>query len=168
MLICIQDVTSYVIARTLGAVDATRASTSAEPASTDAPTILISQETTEGATLAEDTPPTSDSLETLREHEARLRATAHGRGPYFFTPLEEHSLALSGVGVFSPAASQPGSPVLERRSLSALSLEAGSVRWRNNASGLDIANTSALFGERDEEDENSGSDGIMRRRTTTQ
>jgi hypothetical protein len=37
--------------------------------------------------------------------------------PYFFTPHEEHSMALSGVGVFSPAATRPSSPVIERKSI---------------------------------------------------
>jgi hypothetical protein len=164
LYIHVQDVTSYVIARTLDAVDATRAPTSAGPATTDAPTILVSQEE---ALLSEDTSPASETLDTLREHEVRARATAQGRGPYFFTPHEENSLTLSGVGVFSPAASRPGSPVLERRSLSALSLEAGSMRHRKNASGLDITGASTFFKEHNVEDEDGDNDMIVRRRTTT-
>lgn len=144
-------------------MDATQASTSAQTGSTDTPAILISQETTDDASLAKDSPPAPASSSKLR-----LRTTAHGGGPYFFTPLEENSLALSGVGVFSPAASQPGSPVLERRSLSALSLETGSVRRRKNTTRMNVANTSALFSEHNEEDAGEDeSDLIVRRRTTT-
>jgi hypothetical protein len=67
----------------------------------------------------------------LDEHESLGRAPApsFGFGPAFFDPHE----ALAGAGVFSPAASAPGSPMLECRvSLSALAAlaggEAGSVR----------------------------------------
>jgi hypothetical protein len=111
-------VTSYVIARTLGA-------TEPDP---------------EPMHGSESEPASSSSApdpDRLRVPDAP--APSFGFGPAFFGSHE----ALAGAGVFSPAASAPGSPVLERRaSLSALAAlaggelaPAGSVRRRANVSG---------------------------------
>jgi hypothetical protein len=138
------DVTSYVIARTLGVIDDTKASTSdtkrdAEDEEKSGlvldsanPTILVSDES--GVGLADGTLPTpsasTPTLATARAQEAQLQQTvkppiqgrqrspseSHSTTPFFFSPHEEHSLQLSGVGVFSPAASRPGSPDIGKRS----------------------------------------------------
>ncbi|PCH43619.1 hypothetical protein WOLCODRAFT_164590 [Wolfiporia cocos MD-104 SS10] len=101
VLLTLLDVTSYVIARTLGVIDDTKAATSApepepEPAA-EAPPIVV-QPAPQAAPLAMMTPPAT----------------------YFRNPLEEEgNLRLSGVGMFSPAPSQPPSPTLARRELGA-------------------------------------------------
>ncbi|KAI0958581.1 hypothetical protein AcV7_004368 [Taiwanofungus camphoratus] len=101
VLLTLLDATSYVIARTLGVVDDTKASTSeTEPG--DTPAIVVHADTeappepgAEGVPLT--TPPAT----------------------YFRNPMEEEgNLRLSGVGMFSPAPSQPPSPTLSRRELS--------------------------------------------------
>jgi hypothetical protein len=130
--------TSYVIARTLGAT---------EPEPEPVP---------ESESESEPAPSSSDYL---RAPDApRGRASSFGFGPAFFGSHE----ALAGAGVFSPAASAPGSPVLERRaSLSALAALAGgelappgSVRRRANVSG-----GLGLYSEEEEEE----AEGIVRR-----
>jgi hypothetical protein len=131
-----QDVTSYVIARTLGATER-----DPEPVLESVP---------ESESESEPAP----SSDRLRVPDAP--ASSFGFGPAFFGSHE----ALAGAGVFSPAASAPGSPVLERRaSLSALAAlaggelaPAGSVRRRANVSG-----GLGLYSEEEEEE------GIVRR-----
>lgn len=93
-----QDVTSYVIARTLGVIDDTKASTSAGgPSEVDTPTIVVQPESPPPTQTTMTTPPPT----------------------YFHGPMEEDgNLELSGVGMFSPAPSQPPSPTLSRRELS--------------------------------------------------
>jgi hypothetical protein len=143
MITAQQDVTSYLIARTLGVIDATHASTSDRPFrpeqshehedtpdpsySTAVPTILVSDESSSG-TMQDESLPRPDApreeVVAARAHEDRLRDAAHvapvARRPsanstsYFFTPHEEQSMALSGVGVFSPAGTRTSSPVTER------------------------------------------------------
>lgn len=94
-----QDVTSYVIARTLGVIDDTKASTSETGPPTDGPgtpSIVIQSESTTGSSQPATTPPST----------------------FFRNPLEEEgNLRLSGVGMFSPAPSQPPSPTMSRREL---------------------------------------------------
>lgn len=94
-----QDVASYVIARTLGVIDETKASTSGELEHPRAgqlhqnqPTIVVDDS---DVSLAAATP-----LPPEHEHE---HEDVHG------------NLKLSGVDTFSPAPSQPGSPTLQRR-----------------------------------------------------
>ncbi|KZT72114.1 hypothetical protein DAEQUDRAFT_723282 [Daedalea quercina L-15889] len=94
------DVTSYVIARTLGVIDDTKASTSETGSITteaDTPVIVIQPESPPPAQIPLTTPPPT----------------------YFPGPMEEDgNLELSGVGMFSPAPSQPPSPTISRRELS--------------------------------------------------
>ncbi|KAI8993070.1 hypothetical protein BD414DRAFT_483210 [Trametes punicea] len=119
ILLTLLDVASYVIARTLGIVDATKASTSgeletAEQLHANKPAVNIQDES----------PPSSASEEASSKAESRggegreERRFAHAVPPssYFRNPTEEEgNLQLSGVGTFSPAPSQPGSPTLQRR-----------------------------------------------------
>ena len=106
-----QDIASYGIARTLGVVDAVKASTSDKAtvhhptATLRAPAIHIS---------ASDSDAASSEYESDRPAPP---ATAGSSGPSLFYVGEGSGLALSGVGVFSPAASQPPSPTLSRQSL---------------------------------------------------
>lgn len=105
-----QDIASYGIARTLGVVDAVKASTS------DKATVHAT------AAAARRTPAirisASDSDAASSEYDSdRPAAPATGSGPSLFYVGEGSGLALSGVGVFSPAASQPPSPTLSRQSL---------------------------------------------------
>ncbi|KAI0733153.1 hypothetical protein C8Q72DRAFT_881617 [Fomitopsis betulina] len=97
-ILTLLDVTSYVIARTLGVIDDTKASTSAGgPSEVDTPTIVVQPESPPPTQTTMTTPPPT----------------------YFHGPMEEDgNLELSGVGMFSPAPSQPPSPTLSRRELS--------------------------------------------------
>ncbi|KAF9820271.1 hypothetical protein IEO21_01485 [Rhodonia placenta] len=99
VLLTLLDVTSYVIARTLGVIDDTKASTSETGPPTDGPgtpSIVIQSESTTGSSQPATTPPST----------------------FFRNPLEEEgNLRLSGVGMFSPAPSQPPSPTMSRREL---------------------------------------------------
>lgn len=96
----LQDVASYLIARTLGVIDDTKASTSETggvPSEVDTPIIVVQPESPPPTQTTMTTPPPT----------------------YFRGPMEEDgNLELSGVGMFSPAPSQPPSPTLSRRELS--------------------------------------------------
>ncbi|KAH9949604.1 hypothetical protein B0H21DRAFT_102710 [Amylocystis lapponica] len=101
VLLLLLDVVSYVIARTLGVIEDTKASTSetlVAPSTPSTPSIAIHDASApDPDTLPLTTPPPI----------------------YFRNPTEEEgNLRLSGVGTFSPAPSQPPSPTLSRRELS--------------------------------------------------
>jgi len=127
------DVTSYVIARTLGIVDVVKASTSDNVNET---TQLISQPVpstlTQGTSLAR----SSEDLDLApSEHQqTQTQSAACHKGHDAAAHLEEspvsgdsirpqaffvgdEDLQLSGVGVFSPATSSPPSPILPRVNL---------------------------------------------------
>ncbi|TBU33854.1 hypothetical protein BD309DRAFT_951429 [Dichomitus squalens] len=101
ILLTLLDVASYLIARTLGVIDETKASTSGE----------------NDHHVHADTAPGTLNLAhqpriVIQEDVDTARAAA--------TPLPEGdddtlNLKLSGVDTFSPAPSQPGSPTLQRR-----------------------------------------------------
>jgi len=118
VLLTLLDVTSYVIARTLGVVDSTKASTSDKHAPH-----------TPGAadSVALHTPATAsgDADGTRKGHrqgpQGRLKLDVQdvlhqplydSPPSFFFSPSEEK---LSGAGLFSPVASRPASPPVERR-----------------------------------------------------
>ena len=113
----LQDVTSYVIARTLGDTSAYTSDKTPAPASASATAPIPATPATPAAppatphpahapTAAEaESPPAIVVVQPGSPHAARFPA---------FAGAEER---LAGVGVFSPAASQPGSPVLGRRQL---------------------------------------------------
>ncbi|KAI0675243.1 hypothetical protein C8Q78DRAFT_1075547 [Trametes maxima] len=111
IILTLLDVASYVIARTLGVIDETKASTSGELETTEhlranKPTIVIQDESFSSSS------PSGDADTDAAEH------LPHTTPPssYFRNPTEEEgNLQLSGVGTFSPAPSQPGSPTLQRR-----------------------------------------------------
>lgn len=48
---------------------------------------------------------------------------------YFFSPTEEATMRLSGADVFSPAASRPPSPVVDRKQTSRRQSRSGSQIW---------------------------------------
>ncbi|RDX55057.1 hypothetical protein OH76DRAFT_1397401 [Lentinus brumalis] len=94
-ILTLLDVASYVIARTLGVIDETKASTSGGPESTgNPPTIVVHPDSGDtNLSLAASTPlPREPSEEDV-----------------------DGNFKLSGVDTFSPAPSQPGSPTLQRR-----------------------------------------------------
>ncbi|TFK44370.1 hypothetical protein BDQ12DRAFT_730436 [Crucibulum laeve] len=124
------DIASYGIARTLGVVDDVKASTS------DKSTIHITNDTP-AIRVHGPSSPDSDSTYTDSERESTImdhtlhnrRSVLHDAAPYesndslnvtspphvYYT--EESNLKLSGVGMFSPAASEPASPTISRRHL---------------------------------------------------
>ena len=119
--------TSYIIARTLGVIDDTRASTSdreslhpvtvVEGPHTEPPAIIV-----QSASM-----PISPNLPTdvgqpsgeMGEKLQLVIDQPHQSEPS--SSLYEGNPALAGVGVFSPAASTPPSPTLERRRAGSLS-----------------------------------------------
>lgn len=113
-LVTLKDVASYVIARTLGVIDATKASTSGGHDRADAkPSIVVhsdSESNTSNSSSHMQPDPSRDEFDGA--------GLPHTTPPasYFRNPTEEEgNLQLSGVGTFSPAPSQPGSPTLQRR-----------------------------------------------------
>ncbi|KIP08394.1 hypothetical protein PHLGIDRAFT_117264 [Phlebiopsis gigantea 11061_1 CR5-6] len=85
------DIASYVIARTLGVIDATKASTSGVAAHDGVPAIHVSAPA---------------AAETEGETESAL---------FRDNPVAEGNPRLAGVDAFSPAPSQPPSPTISRR-----------------------------------------------------
>jgi len=110
-----QDISSYVIARTLGVVDAVKASTSDKvtQVQVEAPTIRIQPSGGESSadSLGSSTILVSNanSTDSIAENEQLGRAPEHPK-EYFATD----NLKLSGVGILSPAGTRPSSPVLTR------------------------------------------------------
>ena len=103
-----QDVASYVIARTLGVIDETKASTSGGP---ETPAELRADQKHAGLGTGQ---PTIVVHASSSEPDVSLAAGT----PLPPEPSEadvDGNLKLSGVGTFSPAPSQPGSPTLQRR-----------------------------------------------------
>lgn len=100
-----------MIARTLGVIDATKASTSgeldnAEQLHANKPAIVVHDDST---------PTPSTDAEGGDHAQSNLPHTTPPAS-YFRNPTEEEgNLRLAGVGTFSPAPSQPGSPTLQRR-----------------------------------------------------
>ncbi|KAF8200657.1 hypothetical protein BJ912DRAFT_1054166 [Pholiota molesta] len=123
------DIASYVVARTLGVIDDVKASTSDKAtihASHATPTIRVHGVGT----------PSSESTFSDSDHDSFLDSSIRRRSrgslvddaapagearrpsqPSLFYVGEDNSLKLSGVGVFSPAGSQPSSPTLSRHNL---------------------------------------------------
>jgi len=123
------DVTSYIIARTLGVIDATKASTSdrgslrpvvvVEGTDAEPPSIIVQSASISGSM------PTSPSIPAdVSQPLEKLRLgidTSHPQHQSFLSSLYEGNPALAGVDVFSPAASTPPSPTIERRRFGSLS-----------------------------------------------
>ena len=116
-LIYTQDIASYGIARTLGVIDDVRASTS------DKATVHNTMTPPDGAIT-----PGSESVFSDSDHDSLIDHNLHNRmrsplsdsyanfaQPSVFYVGEDNK--LSGVGVFSPAASQPPSPTSSRHRL---------------------------------------------------
>ncbi|KAH7888497.1 hypothetical protein F5I97DRAFT_706719 [Phlebopus sp. FC_14] len=121
VILTLLDVTSYVIARTLGIVDDVKASTSdnnIDELTQPVPTVLV-QDTSTPQSLSEDATPEEAQRRCSAAHvvDNLTSHTADDIKPQAFF-AGEGDLQLSGVGVFSPAASQPSSPVLSRKKFS--------------------------------------------------
>lgn len=128
--------TSYIIARTLGIIDDTKASTSdrrslhpvavvGEP-DVKPPTIIIQSASVTGSMPTGPSFPADAVGQPLDEVTGRLRLeidNSHSHHPQSSSSssLYEGNPALAGVGVFSPAASTPPSPTIERRKFGSLS-----------------------------------------------
>lgn len=146
VILTLLDVTSYIIARTLGILDDVKASTS------DAATVSLSAPTAhvQSSPLADESKephphaasgsegqwrsgaPRSrgrsvdrpDERGNREAHDGSNHTEGESRPQAYFAG--EDDLQLAGVGEFSPAASQPSSPVLPRMKLSML--EGGIVK----------------------------------------
>jgi hypothetical protein len=113
-LLTLLDIASYVVARTLGVVDDVKASTSDAKIT---PTIIVEDTSTANTSLS-----SSSTLVELSHHAKDQVAgvksdTLESSQPDTYFTSEDNNLKLSGVGVFSPAASQPPSPTMTRRQL---------------------------------------------------
>lgn len=172
LYLSLQDVASYVIARTLGVIDATKASTSGVPAhaqSTDTdgvPSIHVSLSSPAAGELVT----TETETETEAEHETGPEAAGAGAGTRagaapsassdslsFFrdTLVEEGNPRLAGIDAFSPAPSQPSSPTLSRKDLA--------VHGHHQlGSGFGLGLAPLETREEDEEDEEASSVGSSR------
>ncbi|THV02418.1 hypothetical protein K435DRAFT_775608 [Dendrothele bispora CBS 962.96] len=141
LILALLDISSYVIARTLGVVDDVRASTSdrqtvhtiADSSSSSSspplpPPIVHVQEPSIHVESSSPSPGNSGEcsssqdnhhkLFTLDSSQSSLTATTpDGFSPLEYFTSEDNNLKLSGVGVFSPAPSQPPSPTISRRTL---------------------------------------------------
>ncbi|KAF5370739.1 hypothetical protein D9758_001943 [Tetrapyrgos nigripes] len=127
LILGLLDISSYVIARTLGVIDDVKASTSDSQtvhSIADSPPTIRTQKSKLRINSSNSLSPTSESsdssrLFTLDSGQSSLGATTPDGGsfpPEYFS-TDNSSLKLSGVGVFSPASSQPPSPTLSRRTL---------------------------------------------------
>ncbi|KAG6833544.1 hypothetical protein H0H87_005195 [Tephrocybe sp. NHM501043] len=132
VVLALLDISSYGIARTLGVIDDVRASTSDTAtvhvhSNATAPSIHISSASSHSFSSYTDSE--HEALGGVGDHEPRggrrappplNRDTLSYLGasqPKAFYASEADNLRLSGVGVFSPAASRPSSPVLTRKSV---------------------------------------------------
>ncbi|KAF9010543.1 hypothetical protein BDQ17DRAFT_1387777 [Cyathus striatus] len=112
------DITSYAIARTLGVVDDVRASTSDKPPAPSQPTPAIS---VRHPPISPKSKSDSFSVQNMSRNDISSSAldesieSLNVSGPLgFYATGSEGNLKLSGVGVFSPAASAPPSPTASR------------------------------------------------------
>jgi len=129
-LLTLVDVTSYVIARTLGVVETTRASTDDKVAITieELASAGVSAGAVRGSDVGEDEEESGrkNAGDAQFNMKIELDGTQHQQAPsslspqagpsaYFFNPSEEKNLDLSGANILSPAVSRQGSPGVERR-----------------------------------------------------
>ncbi|TDL25918.1 hypothetical protein BD410DRAFT_783907 [Rickenella mellea] len=116
-LLTLLDVTSYVIARTLGVIDSTKASTSDKRVHDNGRAVDgIPQSAPPSISADEsDNKRTTSHGQTIAVTDTSARSERDSPPAYFFSPSEERTLKISGAGVFSPAVSRPSSPPTERR-----------------------------------------------------
>lgn len=122
--------TSYIIARTLGVIDDTKASTSdrgslhtvavAEGTDTETPTIIVQSASIAGSMPTTPSVPV-DIGRPLEKLQFGIDGSHSQHQSSSTSSLYEGNPALAGVGVFSPAASTPPSPTIERRRFGSLS-----------------------------------------------
>ena len=125
--------TSYIIARTLGVIDDTKASTSdreslhppavVEGSDTKPPAIIVQSASVAGSMSTSSSVPVDvGHLNGIREKLQLEIGRSHSHPQSSSSSsLYEGNPALAGVGVFSPAASMPPSPTIERKRFGSLS-----------------------------------------------
>lgn len=121
-----QDITAYVIARTLGVVEVVKASTNDTPiALKSVPPPIIIEDTSLTPNLTDSVISTTDeSTATPPDSQHDDRLDGLGQLASLDASLFSNE-KLSGVGVFSPATSRPPSPTLSRRKLRTESISIG-------------------------------------------
>ncbi|KAJ7287850.1 hypothetical protein C8J57DRAFT_1496262 [Mycena rebaudengoi] len=113
VILTLLDLASYGIARTLGVIDDVKASTSdKETIHNKVPLVQV----LDASTPASSSPSDADTL-LPSEYNSSTDTLPPPSHPHAYFMSEENSLKLSGVGVFSPAASRPPSPTITRRNL---------------------------------------------------
>lgn len=150
VILTLLDITSYVIARTLGIVDDVKASTSDQPAVTaeGTPLILVEDTSSEESFPAEQDNYTSS---VHRQYNTDMRSAGvqeEMKLQAYFTGEED--LQLSGVGILSPSPSQPSSPVLPHENLSG---EDGAMRMEDSRDAQDEAVTLRRRGAQTQSDD---------------
>ena len=162
----LQDVASYVIARTLGVIDSTKASTGGVvPVPVPVPEGGPDARGAEPPTSAADSDASSFSIST----------------PSYFkdTVVEESDMKLSGAGAFSPFPSQPPSPTLSRRDLAAAMGLQTALQPMTPMAGRVRSDTSSSAGSKSASEESteqftmvdrdpSGAEGVQIRRRAGQ
>ena len=127
--------TSYIIARTLGVIDDTKASTSDRESlhaagvvveGTDAkpPSIIVRSASASGIASTNPAIPADigQPLDGIGEKlQLEIEPSRPRRPSHSSSSLYEGPPALAGVGVFSPAVSTPSSPTIERKRFGSLS-----------------------------------------------
>ncbi|KAG6812034.1 hypothetical protein H0H92_004696 [Tricholoma furcatifolium] len=143
------DISSYGIARTLGVIDDVKASTSDSSTvhgTIDAPSIRASS-SSESPTPSPYTDFEHESTNASDPSRQKRGSPLHYLGASqplaFYASDEGDNLKLSGVGVFSPAASRPPSPVLTRKAGEGVKIsgkDEGGMRQRVGREDVDAAN----------------------------
>ena len=170
----LQDVTSYIIARTLGVIDDTKASTSdreslhpvavVEGSDAKPPTIIVQSASMTGSMPASP----SFSTDTVDQREIRenlqleIDGSCHPQSSSSGS-LYEGNPALAGVGVFSPAASTPPSPTIERKRFDSLSKSSTAVTPLSKLDDENGSNESAIIASDGEGEEDSSVEYRVRR-----
>ncbi|KAJ6499043.1 hypothetical protein C8R45DRAFT_101849 [Mycena sanguinolenta] len=134
VVLTLLDLASYGIARSLGVIDDVKASTSDKETihnkipivrvqrppptpSPDSPSTSLLASTDSETLLDTDFPPIKSNFDSGTLPHLSLDISTPVSQPDAYFAHEENSLKLSGVGVFSPAASRPPSPTITRKKL---------------------------------------------------
>lgn len=155
------DIASYMIARTLGVIDDTRASTSDKTTTNPALRLSPIRESSPIPDIRVESPGvsavTAIPVQGLsfpivgKAEEEGDRVLVEGEDtshPHAYFTTEESNLKLSGAAVFSPANSQPPSPTVSRRQL-----KEDNGPLHGSASGIaSLAMTSLASSETDSDD----------------
>ncbi|KAG6848697.1 hypothetical protein H0H93_014784 [Arthromyces matolae] len=117
VVLALLDIASYGIARTLGVIDDVKASTT-DTSNLHPPSIRVSPSSTPSSTFSDSGQDDSISFPHNKyPANASLSLLGASQPKAFYASDEGTNFKLSGVGLFSPVASRPASPVLGRKAV---------------------------------------------------